>query len=267
MEAAAEIDRLVLSVSRAVGRNHGDRFLEMARPLGLDDVSLLPYLGDFMVAGNLTREVALARTPYSPPGTALGRLDELEEKGLLVPWGSGLGASPGLRHLLQEMGKALATEAAAAWRGHEDAVDPAARFARIVSTSVSSDHVVAAAHRECLEPDDRYQRLHQRLVTLRYIRQHDHVQAWKGHDLAADEIVVLTHLWHDEEPGDSAAVARMRETGLVDGEPPSLTRLGREVRDAIEDDTNRRARESFSVLDERTSTEFLAALRALPGES
>ena len=161
-------------------------------------------------------------------------------------------------------GASTATEAAAAWRGHEDAVDPAARFARIVAASVSSDHLVAAAHRECPEPDDRYQRLHQRLVTLRYVRQHDHVQAWKGADLVADEIVALTHLWHDEEPGDSPAVARLRETGLVDGEPPALTPQGREVRDAIEHDTNHRARESFSVLDERTSTEFLAALRALP---
>ncbi len=55
--------------------------------------------------------------------------------------------------------------------------------------------------------------------------------------------------------------------GLVDAEPLSLTAKGREVREAIEAETNQRAQETFDVLDEAAGADFLAALQRLPGNS
>ena len=265
-EAAPEIDRLVLSVSRTVSPNHGDRMLDVARGLGLDDLNLLPLLGNFMLAGSLTRELALARMPYAAPETVLGPIEELEERQLLVAWGSGLGASPGLRHLLQVIGSALAVEAAQAWTGHEDAVGAAYRLTGVVGKAASADHLAAVAHQECPEPDDRYQRLHQRLVTLRYIRQHDHVEAWRAENLTPLEIVEMTRLRHGEDVEASApGLELLIERGYARTDPPSLTSKGKDVRDGVEDETNRRAQESFHVLNDRSATEFLAALRTLPG--
>ena len=45
-----------------------------------------------------------------------------------------------------------------------------------------------------------------------------------------------------------------------------LTAAGRELREAIEDDTDARAQRSFDVLDSDAAGEFLDALRTLPGE-
>lgn len=61
-------------------------------------------------------------------------------------------------------------------------------------------------------------------------------------------------------------LGRLIELGLVETDPPRLTDRGREVRDAIEAETNRRAQQTFDLLDDEIAGEFLAALQRLPGQ-
>lgn len=264
-EAAREIDRLVLSVNRGVGPKHGSRLLELARERGLETLELLPHFGDFLLAGRLTRDLATLRMRYWPPERVLARLDELEEKQLIRGGESGLVATSTLRPLLEALLAAQADVAAEAWGDNQDDVGTLTPLARELAAAVFDDHVVAVVHRTLAEPGDPYALLEHRLVTLRYIRQHDHAMAWQSRGLTAPDMVVMTKLWHDqpvEEPSDG--LARLVALGFAEGDPPRLTATGRQVREAIEDETNRRAQETFDVLEGRAAA-FLAALRRLPG--
>jgi hypothetical protein len=265
-EAAREIDRLVLSVNRRVGPKHGSRLVELARERGLEALELLPHFGDFLLAGRLTRDLATLRMRYWPPERVLARLDELEEKQLIRGGDSGLVATSTLRPLLEALLAAQADVAAEAWSEHQDDVATATPLARELAAAASDDYVVAVVHRTMPEPGDPYALLEHRLVTLRYIRQHDHATAWLSRRLTAPDMVVMTKLWHDqpmEEP--SEGLARLVALGFAEGDPPRLTTTGRQVREAIEDETNRRAQQMFDVLDQQAATALLAALRRLPG--
>lgn len=267
-ELAPEIDRLVLSVNGRAVTTNNDRLLGLARERELESLTLLPHFGDFLLAGTLTSDLALLRMRYWPPETVLDRLDEFETKQLIVNGADGFVASPKMRPLLEAVLEALADTAAELWDRHPEPVATAASVARVVIEGTSEDHVVAAVHRALPEPTDPYGLLHRRLTTLRYIRQHDHAEAWSSRGLTPPEAVLMTRLWKDE-PADEANQARdgLSGRGLVDGDPPRLTRAGRELRESIEEETDRRAQGSFDVLDDRTATDFLATLRSLPGET
>lgn len=203
---------------------------------------------------------------YWPPERVLARLDELEEKQLIREGDSGLVAPPTLRPLLEALLAAQADVAAEAWGNHQDDVATATSLARELAEAASDDHVVAVVHRTLPEPTDPYALLEHRLVTLRYIRQHDHAMAWLSRGLTAPDMVVMTNLWQDEpveEPGDG--LARLVARGFAVGDHPRLTASGRQVREAIEDETNKRAQQTFDVLEERGAAALLAALRRLPG--
>ena len=265
-DAAPEIDRLVLSVNSRVGPKHGARLAELARERGLETLELLPHFEAFILGGRLTRDLALLRMRYWPPQRVLGRLDELEDKGLIQQGDTGLAATPAMRPLLEALLAARADVAAEAWGAHEDDVATAASGARSVAEAASHDHVVAVVHRALTEPADPYLLLENRLVTLRYVRQHDHARAWLTRGLTAPDMVVATKLWKNqpvEVPGDG--LARLIELGFAEGDPPRLTPSGRDLREEIEADTNKRAQQTFDVLDERAAAEFLVALRRLPG--
>jgi len=261
--AAPEIDRLVLYVNRRVGPEHGARLAEVARGAGLETLDLLPPLGDFMHGGRLTRELAVLRMRYMPPERVVARIDELEESGLLTAGPHGLTAAPPLRTVLEAMFAAQADVASRAWGDHGDDVATASRVAATLGAAATPDHAVAAVHRDLPERPDPHLRLFDRLVTLRYVRQHDHAEAWLGRGLTPPDMVVLTALWHGETAEDpGGVVARLSARGLVD--PPELTGEGRRIRDAIEDETNERAGRTFGVLDDEDPAAFLGALRRLP---
>lgn len=263
-DAAPEIDRLVLSVNRRVSAEHGARLTELARECGLDSLELLPHFGDFLFAGKLTRELATLRMRYWPPERVLGRLDELERRQLIRQDESGLVATPDLRRLLKGLLAAQAEIAAETWRDNDDDVATATQVAHEIGAAASDDHVVAVVHRALPPPVDHYLLLEHRLVTLRFIRQHDHAKAWLSRGLTAPDMVILTGLWQTsplEERDDG--LSRLIERGLVEGDPPGLTAAGRQLREAIEVDTNERAQQTFDVLDERAATQFLSALRRL----
>lgn len=265
-DAAPEIDRLVLSVNQAVGPKHGPRLLSSAGERGLDSLRLLPHIADFLLAGALTSELATLRMRYSPPDQVLERLEELEQKQLIEPGGGGWIATPPMRQLLEEVVAARAEVAAEAWNEHDDAVTIAARLAQVVGLTATSDHLVAVVHRTLPEPADPYLLLYNRLVTLRYVRQHDHAEAWLNRGLTAPAAVVLTNLWKRKEvevPSDG--LSELIALGFADSDQPTLTAGGRQAREAIETDTNRRAQATFDVLDDQDEASFLDALGALPG--
>jgi hypothetical protein len=124
---------------------------------------------------------------------------------------------------------------------------------------------VAATHRTLPAPEDPYLRLHSRLVTLRYVRQHDHVEAWSAHGLTAAAAVAMTALWQGEDVDASAGLTELVSRDLASEDPPALNDAGRRMRAEIETDTNERAQAIFSALGEDETAEFLAVLRRLPG--
>jgi hypothetical protein len=258
---APEVDRLVLSVNEAVDDT---RLFEAAGDRVVDWI-VVSQLGDFLLAGVLTQEIATSRSPYRPREVVRARIHDLLEQGLVEHRGPGLAATDELRPLIATFMAARADAAAQMWRGHEDDVDRASRTAHELGALVSDDHVVAAAHHSLPEPEDRYLRLHSHLVTLRYVRQHDHAEAWLAKELTASEIVVMTALWNGEAVTPGEELEQLVARGLAADDPPALTDAGRKMRAGIEADTNERSQAIFSALGENETAEFLAVLRRLPG--
>ena len=258
---APEIDRLVLAVNDAVDNAR----LSAAGGERIVDWMVVNQLGDFLSAGVLTQQIATSRSPYRPREVVRSRLHELVEQGLVEHHGPALAATDELRPLIRAFMDARAEAAATLWRGREDDVDQASRTAQELRALASDDHVVAAAHRELPVPDDPYLCLHSRLVTLRYVRQHDHVEAWLAHGLTAAAAVAMTALWQGEAFDASPGLTELVSRELASDDPPALTDAGRRMRAEIETDTNARAQAIFSALGENETAEFLAVLRRLPG--
>jgi len=258
---APEIDRLVLAVNESVD---GTRLSEAAGDRVVDWM-VLNQFGDFLAAGVLTQQIATSRSPYRPREVVRARIHELVEQGLVEHRGKSLGATDELWPLIKAFMDARADAAGSLWRGHEDDIDQASRTAQELRALASDDHVVAAAHRALPAPDDPYLGLHSRLVTLRYVRQHDHVEAWLAHGLTAPAAVVMTALWQGETVGSGPGLSELTSRGLAKDDPPALSDEGRRMREAIEVDTNERSQAIFSGLGDDETAEFLAVLRRLPG--
>ena len=264
-ETAPEIDRLVLSVWD-LGPERSGRLAELARERGLESLDLLPHFADFLLAGVLTSELATLRMRYRRSSKVLARLDELQAMHFIRRDEDGFAASPTSRPLLEGLLAARAERAAELWGGHDEDVATATEVAGRIGHAASVDHMVAVAHRRLPEPADPYHRLGHRLLTLRYIRQHDHAEAWLARGLTAPDMVLMTQLWHtDQTPAPMDVLARVVELGFVEADPLRLTVTGREVREAIETETDERAQQAFNVLDSPAAARFLAALQRLPG--
>ncbi len=265
--AAVEIDRLVITLSRRVGAEHGNRLREMAGTLRLASLDMLPHFEDWLLTGTLTPELAVTRLVYRPAEDVLARLDELTARRLVLSGDRGYTATERLRPLLAEMLAARAKEARATWDGHETDVATVTELGRRVADAATGDHLVAVSHRSLPDPDDPFLRLEHRLFTLRYARQHDHAAAWRERGMTPRQMVVLTAIWHGEAPAAEPALGELVAAGLVTADHTALTPSGRTLREAIEADTNRRAQESFDALDPGDADEFLSALRRLPSAS
>jgi DNA-binding MarR family transcriptional regulator len=264
--ASQEITRLVLGVNRRVGLNHGDRVTVMASGIGLQSLALLPHLGDFLLDGLLTRQIATLRLRYQPEGEVTSLLAQLEDKGLIKLNRWGFVATDRLRPLLKALHSARADVARDLWIHNEVEVSVVTETAKAILDGVTPEHIVAHTHNRVRKPLDRYSLLCQRLVTLRYIRQQDHAEAWTDQNLTAGEIAVMTALWRDEPIEiDEPPLASLRAAGhVLKSEPPRLSARGKRLRRAIEDDTNSRTKATFEVLDEATMTRFVETLGRLP---
>ncbi len=204
-----------------------------------------------------------ARLPYTPPDEINQRIDELIGRDLVTETEGRLAATPELRPLLDALLDARALVAADAWTGHERDAATVVQLGRAVAEAADASHEVAHAHLALSEPLHPFLRLVHRLFTLRYIRQADHVAAWATAGLIAAEIVTLSGLWQGDGPAASGGLGGLIDRGLVapDG---SIADEGRHLREAIEEDTNRRAGRSFAALDGAQAEALMAALRRLP---
>ena len=266
-DASPEITRLVIGVNRRVAPDHGERLARMARDIGLDSLDLLPPFADFLLDGLLTPQIAQLRMRYAPAERITARLAELEEKGLVELRDGAYRSTDRLSPLLKAMRSSVADVASRLWSHNEVEISILTEAARQIRDEATDEQVVAAAHSRVREPLNRYSLLEHRLVTLRYMRQHDHAMAWIDRGLTAAEAAAMTALWRGEEVEVAESVAEsLREHGyLKKSDPPELTSKGKKTRESIEDDTNQRSEQSFSALDSDVASRFLSALKALPG--
>lgn len=260
---APDVDRLVFALNGRVGPRHGAALMEIADTIGLSSLAMLPHFEDWLLAGTLTRELATLRLRYLPPSDVLERLDELRSLGLVDEREGVLSATERLRPLLEALLAARASVGADLWTGHEQAIAAVVHIGRQVVDAAGSDHVVAVSHRSLPDPVHPYLRLEHRLFTLRYIRQHDHAAAWTQHDLSADVMGAFTTLWSGGPVERGSALDVLIERGLAASEQ-ALTVEGRQLRDEIEAETNRRNGVVFAGLAEAETRALLEALQVLP---
>lgn len=263
---APEIDRLVLAVNEKVEADHGRWLLETAQKAGLAAPGPAKHFADFLLAGRLTADLARRRSPYGPPERIAQWLGDLVTRDLIVEDDGFLAGTSRLQHLLEGILEVRAEVATNMWSAHELAVEVAALGASMVIGEIPDEYAVAAAHAALPEPEDHYLRLHSRLTTLRYIRQHAHVAAWRRRDLTAEQAIALTRLWKEEDlDPDHPAVPSLVELGFVDAKDPVLTAEGRAIRQMIEEETNEGTQPVFDVLGAEMGDEFADALERLPG--
>ena len=264
-DTSAEIDRLVWGIGGRMREKHGSRLQAMARDIDLDSIELLPLLAGFLLDGLLTDEVAALRLRYADPAVVTGRLNELEAKDLAEKQDGAWRASARLRPLLKAIRSEVADVAFEKWGGHDVNVSIVTEAARSLRDVINDRQIVAAAHAKVKAPIDRYALLEQRLVTLRYMRQQDHADAWLDRGLSAAEVVIVTGLWRGEEvDAPEGPLESLRKAELVRADAVELTEHGRTVRAAIEDDTNVRTQRSFDHMDEDMAARFQNGLRSLP---
>ena len=260
---APEVDRLVLGINRTVGPRHGRVLMASARELGLDSLKLIPHFADFWLEGPLTADIAVRRLPYAPDGSVVERLDRFVSMGLLNETQAGFEATPRFRPLLVASVAAREEVVLGTWSGFDDTISDLEPLVARVIAGVMDSHAVAATHRALTPDPDPLVRFYNRLVTMRFIRQHDHVEAWRAQGMTPSGVTVLTALWHGEPaPDDAPGWIDLAEDGLVlEGK---LTEAGRRIRDQIEADTNARGARALAVLEAAEAERLIRLLTHLP---
>lgn len=262
---APEIDRLVLAVNTASGEASRPRIAELTARIGLDSPALLKHYAEFLLADGISEELMVIRLPYQPAEAVRERVATWKRLDLVVDGGGGsLQATDPLVPLLEQILAERREIATGLWSRH-DVLDDALAGAGEVIAGLPEHFRLAVAHRRVPDPDDPCLRLHHRLTTLRYVRAQSHVEAWRGRGLERQEILALTSLWHGKVPDDGPVLAELAERGLVDLSAPALTEEGTQLREAIEEDTNRATEPVFAKLTATQQQVFAEALTDLPG--
>jgi hypothetical protein len=262
-QIAPEVDRMVFSIGPAISKPDRARLRTVMDDIGLESMGYLANFSEFFGGDGITTELAQTRMRYVPPTEIESWLGTLADSGLVTSTADGWVATDRFPPLLEALADVQLNAARLLWHDNEDIVGTVNDAASRVIAAATPDHLVAAVHRQLDLPDDPYARMFRQMVTLRYIRQHDHAEAWTDAGLSADRMVVLTELWHGGTVDDSTALTALVDDGLA-SLPPGLTERGQQVRDAIEDETNRRNAEDFVILGDTGATAFLEALRSLP---
>ena len=260
---APQIDRLVLGINRQIGPRYGRVLEAIAGELGLDSLRLIPHFADFWLDGPLHPELAETRLPYSAPGAVESRLGLFVRLGLVDETDRGLEATSRFRPLLVASVAARSDVVEAVWADVQTSeIEPL--IMRVIG-AVPEAYRVAVAHRSLTPAPGPLLRFFDHLVTLRYIRQHDHVSAWQSEGVSADAMKILTPLWYRESPPDEGpGWQELQDGGLV--EERSLTERGRRLRERIEAETNRRSASTWMALDDPEREHLLAALSEMPTE-
>lgn len=261
---APEVDRLVFAIGPAIPDDERARLKHEMDNLGLDSLGYLPNFAEFFRGSGITTALAQTRMRYVPPDDIETWLTTLSEDGLIASDGGFWQATDRADPLLAGLTNAQTAAATALWSDHSETVDEINRCAAYVISQTTGDHLVAALHRSLDVPDNPFLALFHRMVTMRYIRQHDHAAAWEAEGLTAAQMVVMTELWHGGTVDEgSEGLSSLVEAGLATL-PPGLTDEGRRLREAIEADTNVRNQDDIAVLGTTTQQEFLANLKSVP---
>ena len=133
----------------------------------------------------------------------------------------------------------------------DNSLEQAATILKNATDTISADgRPLFAALRSLPWPEDPVSALFRGCDLVRERRGESHISAWVSSGLEAVEILILTELWYGVPSGSFSytrgwsqtdiqdASARLTEKGLL-SEDGSLTDLGRQVRDSIEDATDR----------------------------
>jgi hypothetical protein len=262
---APEIDRLVLAVNVTAGNRIRTPATEMAQDLGLERAGALKHYPEFLLHASLDESIAIARLPYRSVRQTSADIDAWRRLGLVTGPPEAMVATNAVTPLLNLMLATTRDVAADLWDAYPSVVDDATALASLIIDGLDDGFAVAVAHRAVPRPDDRYLALHRRLTTLRYARAWAHVRAWTSHGFDAEEVKVLTALWHGEEVHPGPVLAALAGRGLAEEDGTGLTAEGFARRELIERDTNENAEPIFASVSHQEVTRFLASLVMLPG--
>lgn len=260
-EIAPVVDRLVLAVNTVSRAESKDRIAAHCAQVGVDSPEFPGHYAEFLLAGRLSEDLAVARLHYQPSERILGAVTGWERAGLTVRTGDRLAAGPALGGLAEAILEARRVVAARLWSEHADQVDTANRIISSMLAQLPAHFVLAVEHAALPSPADPYRRLHQQLTTMRYVRSQSHAEAWRARGLAFGDMMAMTALWHGRTV--ETVPATLTERGLAT--PSGLTDDGLEMRLAIEADTNRDNAPAFEALDDDARRDLANALTSLPG--
>ena len=248
---AAEVDRVVIGVHRAIDEQARTRIRNAAQAAGLESIAHFADLGEFMTEGRLSDEVVLARFRYSV-GPATAAIATLRDMELIDAAGR---PATQLAGLLAEGDSVRLATAARLW-GESAHLETLAAGAAVMLRHARGPLV--EPYRALNEPADPVGALWHRLVGLRYARADAHAAAWEEAGFTAAEMPDLTTAWRGEAV--NSPQQSLVDRGVV-SESGAITEAGTEIRDAIEADTNRRSEPVYRSLDGWTG--WMAAMAEL----
>jgi hypothetical protein len=261
-EIAPVVDRLVLAVNTASRAESKDRIAAHCAQVGVDSPEFPGHYAEFLLAGRLTEDLAVARLHYQAPERILGAVTGWEQSGLTVRTGDRLASGPELGGLAEAILEARRMVADRLWSEHTEGVNAANELIAHMLTNLPAHFVLAVEHAALPAPADPYRRLHQQLTTMRYVRSQCHAEAWRSRGLHRDDIMAMTALWHGATLETVPPTLLERQLGTADG----LTDQGLEMRRSIEDETNIANAPAFDPLDAAARVSLFEALQSLPGE-
>jgi hypothetical protein len=260
---APEIDRLVFANGHAIAAADRQRIHAAAGEIGLQHLGPLPEFGEFLQGRGVTTEILERRKPYAADGEVREWTLSLHQMSLVSMADGRWHASDRLAPLLGLLDQAVDNASTALWGANNATVRKCSAAMAAIIEVASNDHLVAAEHRMISLPADEPAAMFRRLRTMRYLRQHDHVEAWQRAGLAPAQMVVLTELWHGGVVDESDAFTALMEHGYVRADQ-TLTDTGQELRDRIEAETNRLNAQDFAAVGNEGAIDLLASLVSLP---
>lgn len=258
-ELAPQVDRLVWSVNDLAAFSPRPEVAEAIERAGDETMRTVSHFARFWLDGPLSIELAEQRFPYDPPERIRSQFRSLARSGLLDETADGWVSTDRFRPSLEAVRAGRREASSQLWNTD---VEEATDLIELVTSSIGPEHPVAHRHASLPRAAEPALHLFDRMTTLRYLRQHDHVAAWSAQGLAAHEVVALNRSIAD---GAAEVPPTLVDRGLVTA-GGEVTNAGAEMRASIEEETNRRNAESWSGLDERGRRRLLELLSALPGE-
>ncbi len=255
------VDNLVFAIAPAVSDTDRQRLAEAVRAAGGDDPRRIIAFAEFLQTG-LDPQVAELRMPYDPDGAVREWLESLTESGVARTENGRIIANDRLRVAIDAVITAQTNATRSLWGDRLREVELAIDLMGQVATATSPDHTVAGAHRSLADPDDPCLLMSRRLVTMRYIRQHDHRMAWTDAGCTKRQILALTELWHGGVVDDDDAMTELVDRGLATP-GGALTDEGTELREQIEKDTNARNALNFTILGDSGTARLATVLEGL----